>query len=74
MVFARGAAPPRPETAGAAMLDAMHGCHAHGPHTLRSNRQAFDDYRLLTRVLVDVAQVDTTTALLGAPSALPLAN
>lgn len=56
------------------MHDAMHGSHAHGPHTLRSNRQAFDDYRLLPRALVDVAQVDTTTALLGAPSALPLAN
>ncbi len=41
--------------------------------TLRANRQAFEQCRLRPRVLVDVAQVDTTTSLLGAPAALPLA-
>ena len=41
--------------------------------TLRANRQAFERCRLRPRVLVDVAQVDTATTLLGAPAALPLA-
>ena len=41
--------------------------------TLRDNRQAFERCRLRPRVLVDVAQVDTSTPLLGAPAALPLA-
>ena len=41
--------------------------------TLRANREAFERCRLRPRVLVDVAQVDTSTTLLGAPAALPLA-
>ena len=41
--------------------------------TLRGNRDAFERCRLRPRVLVDVEQVDTSTQLLGAPAALPLA-
>ena len=41
--------------------------------TLRGNREAFERCRLRPRVLVDVAQVDMSTVLLGAPAALPLA-
>ncbi|MFM1988362.1 MAG: hypothetical protein RJA99_1319 [Pseudomonadota bacterium] len=41
--------------------------------TLRDNRAAFARRRLMPRVLVDVATVDPSTRLLGAPSALPIA-
>ena len=41
--------------------------------TLRGNRAAFERVRLLPKVLVDVARVDLGAALLGVPSALPLA-
>src|SRR3954451_1731603 len=41
--------------------------------TLRENRAAFERVRLLPKVLVDVAQVDMTTDLLGMNSTLPLA-
>lgn len=41
--------------------------------TLRANRDAFERCRLRPRVLLDVAEVDASTTLLGAPSALPLA-
>jgi len=41
--------------------------------TLRDNREAFARRRLMPRVLVDVARVDPSTRLLGAPSALPIA-
>lgn len=41
--------------------------------TLRGNREAFARRALRPRVLVDVAKVDTSTTLLGAPSSLPLA-
>ncbi len=41
--------------------------------TLRGNCQAFERCRLRPRVLVDVARVDASTQLLGAPAALPLA-
>ncbi len=41
--------------------------------TLRGNRDAFERCRLRPRVLVDVEQVDPSTQLLGAPTALPLA-
>jgi (S)-mandelate dehydrogenase len=41
--------------------------------TLRENRAAFERVRLLPKVLVDVARVDPSTTILGAPSALPLA-
>ena len=41
--------------------------------TLRENRAAFERVRLLPRVLVNVAQVDTRIELLGKPSPLPLA-
>ena len=41
--------------------------------TLRGNRAAFERVRLLPKVLVDVASVDTKVDLWGNPSALPLA-
>jgi (S)-mandelate dehydrogenase len=40
--------------------------------TLRANRAAFERVRLLPRVLVDVAEVDTRTALFGVESRYPL--
>ena len=41
--------------------------------TLRENRAAFERVRLLRRVLVGVATVDTTTQILGKPAKLPIA-
>src|SRR3989449_10995997 len=41
--------------------------------TLRENRAAFERVRLLPRVLVDVAEVDTCVKLFGVESKLPLA-
>jgi (S)-mandelate dehydrogenase len=41
--------------------------------TLRANRAAFERVRLLPRVLVDVAEVDTRTELFGVESRFPLA-
>src|SRR5690349_18109889 len=41
--------------------------------TLRANRAAFERVRLAPRTLVDVTRVDTSTALLGGRSALPIA-
>ncbi len=41
--------------------------------TLRANRAAFERVRLLPRVLVDVAAVETRANLLGSESRLPLA-
>jgi (S)-mandelate dehydrogenase len=41
--------------------------------TLRANRAAFERVRLLPRVLVDVAEVDTRTVLFGVESRYPLA-
>ena len=41
--------------------------------TLRGNRAAFERVRLLPRVLVDVAQIDTKVMLFGKESSLPLA-
>ena len=41
--------------------------------TLRENRAAFERVRLLPKVLVDVAEVDTGTQVFGSPSKLPLA-
>jgi (S)-mandelate dehydrogenase len=41
--------------------------------TLRENRAAFQRVRLLPKVLVDVAQVDTRVNLFGVESSLPLA-
>jgi (S)-mandelate dehydrogenase len=41
--------------------------------TLRDNRAAYTRVRLMPKVLVDVSQVDTRTALLGAESRLPIA-
>ncbi len=46
---------------------------AEDEQTLRENRAAFGRHKLLPRVLVDVAEVDLSTELLGAPSALPIA-
>jgi (S)-mandelate dehydrogenase len=41
--------------------------------TLRANRAAFERVRLLPRVLVNVAEVDTRSALFGKEAGLPLA-
>ena len=41
--------------------------------TLRANRAAFERARFLPKVLVNVAQVDTSTTILGGPSKLPIA-
>ncbi|MGI8894730.1 MAG: alpha-hydroxy acid oxidase [Casimicrobiaceae bacterium] len=41
--------------------------------TLRDNLAAYSRVRLMPRVLVDVAKVDTRTVLLGAESSLPIA-
>jgi 4-hydroxymandelate oxidase len=41
--------------------------------TLRRNREAFAELRLLPRVLVDVDAIDTTATVLGTPSSMPLA-
>jgi len=41
--------------------------------TLRRNREAFQEKRFLPRVLVDVAQIDTSIDMLGARSSMPLA-
>ncbi len=40
--------------------------------TLRRNVDAFDDWQILPRVLVDVSSIDLATAVLGAPLALPV--
>ena len=40
--------------------------------TLRDNCAAFERVRLLPKVLVDVANVDTSTTILGGPSKLPI--
>jgi (S)-mandelate dehydrogenase len=41
--------------------------------TLRGNRSAFENIRLLPRVLVDVSNIDTSIELFGKPSAMPMA-
>jgi (S)-mandelate dehydrogenase len=41
--------------------------------TLRENRAAFERVKLLPKVLVNVAEVDTTTPIFGSHSKLPLA-
>jgi (S)-mandelate dehydrogenase len=41
--------------------------------TLRANRSAYERVRLLPRILVDVAEVDTRTTLFGVESRYPLA-
>ena len=41
--------------------------------TLRGNRAAFERVRLLPKVLVDVAEIDTRVTLFGKPMNLPLA-
>jgi isopentenyl diphosphate isomerase/L-lactate dehydrogenase-like FMN-dependent dehydrogenase len=40
--------------------------------TLRANLAAFERYRLVPRVLVDVSSVDAATTLLGTPVAMPI--
>ncbi len=40
--------------------------------TLRENREAFSRLRLLPRVLVDVAKIDTTTTVLGGAVSSPI--
>jgi (S)-mandelate dehydrogenase len=41
--------------------------------TLRGNRSAFENIRLLPKVLVDVSKIDTSIDLFGKPSAMPMA-
>ncbi len=41
--------------------------------TLRENRAAYERWRLMPRVLVDVSTIDTRTSILGSESSLPLA-
>ncbi len=41
-------------------------------HTLRDNRAAFDRWRLVPRVLVDVSSVQTETTVLGKEVAMPI--
>ena len=45
---------------------------AHDEATVRGNRVAFAQWRLLPRLLRGVASVDTTTTVLGQPVALPV--
>ncbi len=45
---------------------------AEDEHTLRDNRAVWDGYRLRPRVLVDVANLDLSTTLLGRRVALPV--
>ena len=40
--------------------------------TLRWNREAFSDFRLRFRVLVDVSSVTTETTVLGTPISMPI--
>lgn len=44
-----------------------------GEYTLRRNRTAFDEYEIIPLALQDVSAIDTSTTLLGARCALPLA-
>jgi (S)-mandelate dehydrogenase len=46
---------------------------AEDERTLRGNREAFSNVKLLRKVLVDVSAVDTGTQILGSPSKLPIA-
>jgi (S)-mandelate dehydrogenase len=55
-----------------AMFDFFDG-GAEEEATLRDNRAAFRRVRFVPKVLVDVSRVDTRTALLGAPSSMPIA-
>jgi L-lactate dehydrogenase (cytochrome) len=55
----------------AAMFHFMDG-GAEDEVTLRRNTAAFDDYELVPDTLVDVAEIDTRTSLLGADVAMPL--
>ena len=41
--------------------------------TLRANRAAFERVRIAPKMLAGVASIDTSTAILGAPSKLPIA-
>ena len=45
---------------------------AEDERTLARNREGFERFVLMPRVLVDVSRVDTATRVLGAPLALPL--
>ena len=45
---------------------------AEDEHTLARNTDAFDDYRLRPRVLVDVSTIDLTTQVLGQRISMPL--
>lgn len=40
--------------------------------TLQQNRNAFEKYQVVPRVLRDVSKIDTSTTILGQPSSLPL--
>lgn len=45
---------------------------AEDERTLRRNREGFDRFALLHRILVDVSRVDTTTRALDAPVSMPI--
>ncbi len=64
------------EAAARAMLPRMAfdyiASGAHDEVTVRANRAAFAQWRLLPRMLAGVAAVDTTTTVLGQPVALPV--
>lgn len=55
-----------------AVFDYTDGAAGQDEASLRRARQAFDRVEFLPRVLRDVSAVDTTTTILGRPSALPL--
>lgn len=45
---------------------------SYGEETLRANRADFERLRLRPRVLIDIAERDTSASILGRPAALPL--
>ena len=46
---------------------------AEDERTLRGNRAAFENVRLMRKVLVDVSRIDTTASILGKTAKLPIA-
>src|SRR5690242_15117570 len=46
---------------------------AEDERTLRGNRAAFENVRLIRKVLMGVARVSTETSILGKPAKLPIA-
>jgi L-lactate dehydrogenase (cytochrome) len=44
-----------------------------GEYTMRANRRAFDEVEVVPRALRRVDRIDTSTTMIGSPSALPIA-